>query len=433
MRSGRSLAGLVLALAAAPLAAQQKPVVTLEEAVRRAELVQPTVVQARGSVSSAAARQRAALGSFLPNLTVNGSVGDFFSEGVRVDPSTGQLTTSNSTNRSVNTSISSSVELFAGFRRTSERRAANATRTAAEAGLENSRFQQALVTTNQFFDALAARELVQVREAGVRRAEQQLEVAVARLRAGAAIRPDSLRSVVTLGNAQLALLTAQTQLATAEANLGRLVGFEGQVSAADDSSYYRIIEAVDTSGLRAEALSNSPSVRASEAQASAARSAIGVAKAGYFPSLTLSGNAQLNGSRNNDYTFLQQRQFQLQMSWPIFNRFQREQQIATNQVAAENAEANAAEDRRQVLADLTSAIAALESARLRIGITQTSVLAAREDLRVQQERYRLGAATIVDLLTSQEALSQAEVDEINARFDYIRARTQIGALIGRSL
>jgi outer membrane protein len=433
MRSGRSIAGLVLALAAAPLAAQQKPVVTLEEAVRRAEMVQPAVVQARGSVSSAAARQRAALGSFLPNLTVNGSVGDFFSEGVRVDPSTGQLTTSNSTNRSVNTSISSSVELFAGFRRTSERRAANATRTAAEAGLENSRFQQALVTTNQFFDALAARELVQVREAGVRRAEQQLEVAVARLRAGAAIRPDSLRSVVTLGNAQLALLTAQTQLATAEANLGRLVGFEGQVSAADDSSYYRIIEAVDTSGLRGEALSNSPAVRASEAQASAARSAIGVAKAGYFPSLTLSGNAQLNGSRNNDYTFLQQRQFQLQMSWPIVNRFQREQQIATNQVAAENAEANAAEDRRQVLADLTSAIAALESARLRIGITQTSVLAAREDLRVQQERYRLGAATIVDLLTSQEALSQAEVDEINARFDYIRARTQIGALIGRSL
>jgi outer membrane protein len=423
----------MLALAAAPLAAQQKPVVTLEDAVRRAEVVQPSVVQARGSVSSAAARQRAALGSFLPSLTINGSVGDFYSEGVRVDPSTGQLTTSNSTNRSVNTSVSSSVELFAGFRRTSERRAANATRTAAEAGLENSRFQQALVTTNQFFDALAAGELVRVREAGVRRAEQQLEVAVARLRAGAAIRPDSLRSVVTLGNAQLALLTAQTQLATAEANLGRLVGFEGQVSAADDSSYYRIIEAVDTSGLRAEALANSPAVRASEAQASAARSAIGVAKAGYFPSLTLSGNAQLNGSRNNDYTFLTQRQFQLQMSWPIFNRFQREQQIATNQVAAENAEANAAEDRRQVLADLTSGIAALESARLRIGITQTSVLAAREDLRVQQERYRLGAATIVDLLTSQEALSQAEVDEINARFDYIRARTQIGALIGRSL
>ena len=432
MKSGRILASLLLAVAA-PLAAQQKPVVTLDEAVTRAELVQPQVVQARGTVSTAAARQRAALGAFLPNLTVNGSIGDFFSEGERIDPSTGQVTASNSTNRSVNTSVSSSIDLFAGFRRSSERKAAGATRTAAEAGLENSRFQQRLTTTNQFFDVLAAEQLVRVREAGVRRAEQQLEVSAARLRAGAAIRPDSLRSVVTLGNAQLALLTARTQLATAEANLGRLIGLEGPVSAADDSSFYRIIETVDTSSLRAEALSSAPAVRASEAQASAARSAIGVARAGYFPTLTFSGNAQINGSRNNDYNFLKQRQFTLQMTYPIFNRFLREQQVTASQVAAENAEATAAEERRQVLASLTSAIAALESARLRIGITQTSVLAAREDLRVQQERYRLGAATIVDLLTSQEALSQAEVDEINARFDYLRARTQIGTLIGRTL
>ena len=62
-----------------------------------------------------------------------------------------------------------------------------------------------------------------------------------------------------------------------------------------------------------------------------------------------------------------------------------------------------------------------------------SIRAAEEDLRVQQERYRLGASTIVDLLTSQEALDQAEVDAVNARFDYLRAKAQIEALIGRPL
>ncbi|MGH7562596.1 MAG: TolC family protein [Gemmatimonadales bacterium] len=421
-----------LALGAAPLAAQ-KPVITLDDAITRSELVQPLVVSARGSVTTAAARQRAALGAFLPNLTANGSIGDFYSEGQRIDPSTGQLVVSGTTNRSVNTSVSSSIELFAGFRRTSERRAAGASRTAADAGLDNARFQQRLVTTNQFFDVLAAGELVRVREAGVRRARQQLETSIARLRAGAAIRPDSLRSVVTLGTEQLNMLTAQTQLATAEANLGRLVGAEGPVGAVADSSHYRILETVDTAALRAEALQNSPSVRAADAQAVAARAAVGVARAAYFPSLTLSGQNSYNGSRANDYNFLQQRQFTLSMSWPIFNRFQREQTIASNRVAADNAAATASEERRQVLADLTSAIAALESARLRIGITQTSVLAGQEDLRVQQERYRLGAATIVDVLTSQEALSQAEVDAVNARYDYLRAKTQIAALIGRSL
>jgi outer membrane protein TolC len=37
------------------------------------------------------------------------------------------------------------------------------------------------------------------------------------------------------------------------------------------------------------------------------------------------------------------------------------------------------------------------------------------------------------VLTSQEALNQAEVDAVTARFDYVRARAQIAALIGRTL
>ena len=84
-------------------------------------------------------------------------------------------------------------------------------------------------------------------------------------------------------------------------------------------------------------------------------------------------------------------------------------------------------------AELTARLAELDAARTRTEITQTSVAAATEDLRVQQERYRLGVSTIVDLLTSQEALNQAEVDVVNARFDYLRAKAQIEALIGRTL
>ena len=64
------------------------------------------------------------------------------------------------------------------------------------------------------------RSCVHVREASVRRAEEQLKVSVAKLRAGSATRSDSLRSLVTLGNARLQLVNAQAALATAEAELG---------------------------------------------------------------------------------------------------------------------------------------------------------------------------------------------------------------------
>jgi outer membrane protein TolC len=123
----------------------------------------------------------------------------------------------------------------------------------------------------------------------------------------------------------------------------------------------------------------------------------------------------------------------LGVNWPIFNRFVREQTIVNRVSSADAAAATAADTRRQVQAAVTTQAAALEAARVRIEITRTSVEAATEDLRVVQERYRVGAATILDVLTSQSALAQAQVDAVNARFDYLKAKAQIEALIGRHL
>ncbi len=435
MAIGRNLTGALLAvgLFGGSAAGQDKPAITLSDAIERAERVQPRVVQAASAVKTADARVRSAKGAYLPNLSFSSSAGQFYSEGQRVDPSTGQLTTSNSTNASLNGSLSTSIELFDGFRRGAESRSARANRESAVESFEDARFQQELTTTNQFFDALAAVQLVRVREASVRRADEQLKVSIARLRAGAAIRSDSLRSLVTLGNARIQLINAGTQLSTAEANLGRLVGANGPVAAADDSSFYRFGGELDTTALRVEALSRSPQVRTAEATARAAQAAIGVSRSGYWPTLTLNGSNSVNASEQNDYKFLQQRQATLAVSWNVFNRFTREQNIANSRANAENAEASASEARRLVVANLTARLAEFEAAKVRIQITQTSLAAATEDLRVQQERYRLGVATIVDVLTSQEALTQAEVDAVNARFDYLRAKAQIQALIGRKL
>ena len=340
-----------LAVLSSRVQAQQRAV-TLADAIRLSERVQPLVVRAAGDLETAAAQRRSAWGAYLPSLTASSSASSFFSEGTsRVDPVTGQLLSGNSSNRSLSTSLSASVDLFTGFRRGAEGRAARASQTAAEASFVDARFQQALETTNQFLDALAARQLLRVRESSVRRAEEQLKTSIAKLRAGSATRSDSLRSRVTLGNAQLDLIRTRTDLAAAEAGLARLIGETGRVSASDDSAFYQVGQMPDTAAIRAEAEAKSPRIQSASA----------------------------------------------------------------------------------VAAELTARLAELDAARLQIEITLTSVLAATEDLRVQQERYRVGASTIVDVLTSQEALNQAEVDVVVARFDYLRAKASLEALIGRTL
>ena len=424
---------LLTLLAALPLRAQDR-VVTLADAIKLAERTQPSMVQAQAEVRTAAAQRRNAWGTFLPSVSASSSASEFFSEGAsRVDPITGQLTSGNSTNRSVSTSLRASVDLFTGFRRGAELQAAKAGQTQADASLVDTRFQQALATTNVFFDALSAAQLVGVREASVRRAEEQLKVSVSKLHAGSATRSDSLRSLVTLGTARLNLIQAQTDLATGEADLARQVGEVGRIRALDDSSFHRVLTALDTVGLRTEAESRSPRIQSAVASASVARANVRASRSAYWPSLTLGANTGWNASRTNDYAFLNQRGVSLQLSWQLFNRFDRELAIAQREASYDVAQATAEDERRAVQAELTARLAELDAAHSKIDITVTSVAAATEDLRVQQERYRLGASTIVDVLTSQEALNQAEVDVVNARFDYLRAKAQLDALIGRTL
>jgi outer membrane protein TolC len=272
-----------------------------------------------------------------------------------------------------------------------------------------------------------------VREASVHRAEEQLKVSVAKLQAGSATRSDSLRSLVTLGGARLDLIQAQTDLATAEAGLARLIGETGRVRALDDSSFQRVIAAVDTQALRQEAESRSPRIQTAAAGVQVARANLKASRSQYWPSLTLGANTSWNASRTTDYTFFNQRQVSLLLSWDLFNGFDRELTVAQREASLDLAETSAADERRAVDAELTQRMAELDAARAKIDITATSVAAAREDLRVQQQRYRVGASTIVDVLTSQEALNQAEVDVVNARFDYLRAKAQLEALIGRTL
>lgn len=415
---------------AVPASAQERGV-TLDEARRLAERVQPNVVQALGAVRNAEAQVRSAKGAYLPNLNASSGGTAGFSERPTVNSGTG--TAVNESYKNVNVGLSASMDLFTGFRRGADSRFARATQDAAEAGLVDARYQTRFSTTQQFFVALANQQLVRVREASVRRADEQLKLAVAKLRAGSATRSDSLRSIVTLGNARLALVNAQADVATAQAELGRQIGFEGRVAAADDSAYYQLLSGVDSAALRNEVLTASPRVQSTEADASAAEASLKAAKAAYWPTVTLGGATAWTGTDNLDYRLFNNRQLTLGVNWNLFNRFNREQTVTTRASSADEADAVAQDTRREVQSSLTSQLALLDAAALKIDIAQTSVTAASEDHRVVNERYRLGAATILDVLNSQEALTQAEVDAITARFDYWRAKAQIEALIGRDL
>lgn len=421
-----------LAIAALGLttpAAAQMQEVTLSDAIARALTVQPAMVQARGDQRTSGAGARSALGAYLPSVTTSASAAR--SNVGRIDGTTGQPVPPE---YSYTGGLSVSLELFDGFRRLANLRSTSANREAAAAGVVNQRYQVTLATKQAFYNALATEELVRVAQSQVRRAQQQLQISVEKLRAGSATRSDSLRSTVDYGNARIALLQAQANLATAQANLGRQIGVEAPVRAAPDTALPAL---PDTGALRAIALEAAPQVEQAEAQARAARAQVWTARAQYWPTLNVnySNNRQGTGSPSLPLfdTYPETFSWRFSVNWTLFNGFSREQNQVTASANRDLAEARAADTRRQVNAQVTQQLAALATTYEQIAIARSNVAAATEDLRVQSERYRVGAATILDLLTSQTALTQAEVNFIQTRFNYLIARAQVEALMGRTL
>jgi outer membrane protein TolC len=74
-----------------------------------------------------------------------------------------------------------------------------------------------------------------------------------------------------------------------------------------------------------------------------------------------------------------------------------------------------------------------QTSRARIDLAQIGLAAATESYRVQRARYGEGATTILDLLESQGALSEAEATLVQARYANRLALAQIEALLGRRI
>lgn len=422
-----SLASLAsLALLIPGIAGGQVRNVTLQEAIELALRNSPTIVQAQGEAEVARASRLEAFGDWLPTIT--GSGGWSQNSASRFDPNTQRTVSGSAT--SYSTGLMASLVVFDGFRRGANRRSAGANVASADASLTSQRFRVTLQTKRTFFRALAAQELVRVAETRIERADGQLRISREKLAAGTAVRSDTLRSFVELANARLQLVNAQTQLATASADLARLVGMDGPVGVVEPGGT-DVLASLDTTALRQEALMHSPSVYAAVAQSQAADAQVTASRSQYFPSITASysqnwaGDAP--GNLNRSWSP------RLSLSWPLFNGFSRETALARAHASAAVARSRAQDSRREVNAELTRQFAALQAARVRMGLARASHAAAAEELRVQQERYRLGVATIVEVLSSEENLDQAAVDLVEAKFDFFVVKAEIETLVGREI
>ena len=424
--------GLQPGLTRAPDSARK---ISLDEAIALAQKNSPQAIQAEGLERTSKAARVSAIGAILPSATLSaGHVIPIGGGGTRLNQNGEQVTIAQQATN--NTGISLNMTLFDGGQRLFDLRTAKADIAAAEANRVAVKYDVALNVKQQYFAVLAAIESFDAATLQMQQASVQFRTSVAKVRAGVATRSDSLRGVIQVGNAQLALITAQSNKEAADAQLTRLVGSPVPVTA-DPASVQENMSALPDSAELAKLALAGPAVLQAQATVDAAKQATKASKATYLPSLSASysrsgsGTDPRFGLGSDPFTYSGRLAFSL--SYPIFNNFQREEQVVRAKVSQVNAEASLRDTQLGATQLLTQNIGALRGASQRVAVQVASVAAAQEDVRVQQQRYNIGASTLLDLITSQAALATAEQALIQARYDYRIARAQLEALIGRDL
>ena len=403
--------------------------ISLEEAIRIALRRSPTLAQADQAVGNAEESQRTARGAFLPSLSM--SSGASLRSIQRFDSNTDRIVTGSSD--SYNAGLSASMDVFQGGARFDEIARSRADIVAAQARRETQRFNVTLQTKIFFFQALEQQDLLEVATRRIDQAEQSLDLTRRRALAGEATRSDTLRARLELINARQNVLTSEVRTRAARFALGRHVGMSEPVAP-------EIPDDLDPRPLRlseeeilASAEDQAPTVIAAEEGARASMAGLKAAQSAFLPTVRIRGGytwanqgASFSGgdlSWNTNVT----------LSYSIFNRFTRGASIARAEYSDRVARFQAEDARLAARQNADGALRAVTTAERAIAIAHEAVAVSDEDLRVVRERYRLGVAIILDVITSQSSSDQARVDLVRARYDYLVARAELESILGREL
>lgn len=409
-----------------PAAPDTIPRVTLSEALEAAAQVDPDYVAALRQVGDAAWVRRGAWSAFvLPSIDFQWSLSKF-------EPESFNIGTNELTDRLSQFSISASYDVFRGGAKFHDMSRASAAVDGAGAGELAARYQTALATEAAYYDVIAQRQLVGVVEGRVRRAREQLEVARARVLSGAAVQTDSLQLLLELTRAEVDELRQNSALTVARLELGRRVGRAGAVDAAPLDSAPLPPLPLTREQIVEEALNNSPSLLVARSQQRLTDAAFKAERASYLPTVSLFG--QWSGFDEDLIPDAMKRTtVGIGISYPLFDGGGRQLRVYRASTERRVADAAAADAERTTIRDVTEAYEAFTTARASTELAERGVIVARENLRVQTERYRAGATTIIDLITAQVDLTEAEADLVQARQATRLALAGVEAILGRRL
>jgi len=288
------------------------------------------------------------------------------------------------------------------------------------AGEIGQRTRQELIfnVVKAYTDELLARESARVAEAAVKTAQSDLERAQARQQEGQAVPSDLLSAQVQQAQAQEDLLQARNAADLAHAALNVAMGLPEDATTTIQAG---LKESTFDPGALADrqqqALKMRPDLREAGLGVEHAANGQRMARAEFLPKV----NAFSSWEEDNQ-TFLARGgnnwTVGANLNFNIFDGGANRARLAAARYRRTQAQAQLERMAASVKLQVREAYLNLTTAQQRVEVSRQAQSQAEESLRILQNRYEAGLATITDLLQLETAHTSAQKNYLNALFDY---------------
>jgi outer membrane protein len=417
----------------------------LENAINIALHKNSSLLTTTNNLESVEYNVQTAWGNFLPTLGLNANwdwsesniegVGTVVINGIPI-PRVATTTIS----RNYRGSVYSNWTLFDGLSNFATLSQSKNNLESAEYSLERLKQDIVFQTMTLYYNIVYTNQLLNVKADNLKWNEKNLETIKERNRLGAATLADVYQQEVETGNAELDIINTQNQLATAEKDLLFYLGLdvldEYQFSDTLTAVEFEILNTdlltdfQDMSVLVDAALNQRLDFKSAILNLESANDGVTIAQSGHWPYLSANGSYSLFTDNLSNIDQSSTLSFGLSLNFPIFLGWSVSDRVQFAEVQAKNTEIELSDLERDIKRQLKITFLDLQSSQKGLMVSENNVAAARENLKIEEEKYSLGSGKLLDVLIANSRYTSALSDLINAQFSYIVFSQQLKYQLG---
>ncbi len=370
-------------------------------------------------------------GSFLPRLSTTAGYTPY-TLSRSYSPLSNPVTINKTTSQSLDLTVTTTLNLFNGFRDYASLQSALNRERAAEYTLSRALESVIYDITQTWYQALLDRELLKISRENLLSVEDQLKLADRQFQVGLKSITDLYQQQAEVEQSRLSVMKAETRMERTQLELVRRLRIEPRtkISLEADSLALTSPPAMkfDKEELVTRALDQREDLKSKAMENKAAQWQLKASRASWYPSVDLALNIRSQGVEylNHEYPYppLSEQvgktvgySARLNLTWAIFDGFQTRYAVESAKINHLNQLLDYEDLKKSIVIDLYQAAGDYASAYTQIETAQAGYTAARSAFHAVKRKYELGAASFVELSAARATLFNARSNLSQATYN----------------